>query len=208
MTSPIPILRAGVEDAGWVADLIGEAFHPLAVACWLVPDPRQRAQILPANFRILVDHALAYGTVHTTSDRAAVAVWFPRDRPLPEPVGYQRRLEAACGQATARFQHLDELFDKHHPAAPHYHLAFLAVRPGRQRHGLGGALLRHHHHLLDTAGAPAYLEATSEPARDLYTRHGYQVMGAPFCLPDATPMWPMWRNAAPSPIGGEEGAGR
>jgi GNAT superfamily N-acetyltransferase len=197
VTNPhVPIIRACAEDAAWVADLIGEAFHPLAVAGWLVPDPQERAQVLPANFRIFVDHALAHGQVQITGDGAAVAVWFPRETELPEPVAYQRRVAAACGGAAPRFLHLDELFDKHHPTAPHHHLAFLAVRPGRQREGLGSALLRHYHDRLDAAGVPTYLEATSQPARDLYARHGYEVMGGPFCLPDATPLWPMWRPAA------------
>lgn len=198
MTTAVSIVRAEAQDAAWIADLIGEAFHPLAVACWLVPDSDQRAQILPANFRIFVDHALTHGVVYTTSDQAAVAVWFPYDRgPLPPPANYQQRLTTACGQATPRFQHLDELFDQHHPSIPHHHLAFLAVRPDRQRQGLGSTLLNHHHQQLDTAGTPAYLEATSEAARNLYTRHGYQVMSAPFHLPDATPLWPMWRVPAP-----------
>lgn len=198
MTSQhLSIIDASADDAHRIADLIAEAFHPLAVASWLVPDPRERARVLPADFRIFVDHALAHGQVQMTGDGAAVAVWFPRDgAELPEPVAYQQRVAAACGEATPRFLHLDELFDKHHPTAPHHHLAFLAVRPGRQRQGLGSALLRHYHDRLDTAGIPAYLEATSEPARDLYIRHGYQVMGAPFHLPDATPIWPMWRPAA------------
>lgn len=194
MNEQLPITRARADDATWVTALIGEAFHPLAVARWLVPDPQERAKVLPANFRIFVDHALAHGQVHITLDRTAVAVWFPYDdTPLPEPVAYRQRLAAACGQATPRFHHLDELFARHHPTTPHQHLAFLAVRPDLQRHGLGSTLLRHHHRRLDATGTPAYLEATSEASRNLYARHGYQVMGAPFCLPDATPLWPMWR---------------
>ncbi|SRR5690606_6346723 len=194
MTAADHIVRAEVQDAGWIADLIGEAFHPLAVACWLVPDPHERARILPRNFRIFVEHALAHGVVYTTSDQAAVAVWFPLDGPpLPEPADYQQRLAAACGDATPRFQHLDELFEQHHPTEPHHHLGFLAVRPDRQRRGLGSSLLRHHHQQLDAAGTPAYLEATSDDACKLYERHGYRAMGPPFRLPDATPMLPMWR---------------
>lgn len=190
------ISRASGDDAQWVADLIGEAFQSLAVACWLVPDPDRRAHILPANFRIFVDHALAHGHVHVIGDRAGVAVWFPRDeQPLPEPFAYQQRVTAACGEATDRFRHLDELFDKHHPTEPHHHLAFLAVRPNRQRQGLGSALLAHHHSRLDAAGVAAYLEASSAENRNLYLRHGYRVILAPFHLPDRTPMWPMWRPA-------------
>lgn len=193
MTEQATIIEAGTGDGGWIAGLIGEAFHPLAVACWLVPDPDLRARVLPANFRIIVEHALTYGEAHVTDDRSAVAVWFPRDAgPLPAPDAYEQRLAAACGSATGRFQILDELFDQHHPEAPHHHLAFLAVRPGRQGRGLGSMLLAHHHAVLDDTATPAYLEASSQENRDLYLRHGYQP-GAPFHLPDRTPMWPMWR---------------
>lgn len=187
--------RAGAGDAGWVAGLIGAAFQPLPVARWLVPDPTRRAQLLPANFRIFVDHALVHGEVHVTGDRSAAAVWFPRDRgPVPEPVDYPHRLAAACGEATGRFELLDELFAQHHPAAPHQHLAFLAVHPDRQRRGFGSALLAHHHARLDAGGVAAYLEASSEPSRELYLRHGYQPVGEPFRVPDGSPFWPMWRS--------------
>lgn len=204
-SNPPAIGRAGAGDAPWVADLIGQAFQPLAVACWLVPDPHLRARVLPADFRIIVDHAMGHGEVHATLDRTAVAVWFPRDGgPLPEPVAYQRRVAAACGEATERFLHLDELFATCHPQAPHHHLAFMAVHPARQGQGLGSALLRHHHRRLDSCRAAAYLEASSPRARDLYTRHGYQPR-KPFHLPDGTAMWPMWRppaaGATPAPAG-------
>jgi GNAT superfamily N-acetyltransferase len=195
---PPVICRAVATDTGWISELIGVAFQPLQVAQWLVPDPQRRAEILPANFRIHVEHALVVGQVHVTADRAAAAVWLPRDgdRPLPEPLNYQQRLAAACGETTDRFRLLDDLFDRHHPAEPHHHLAFLAVLPSRQRQWLGTALLRRYHAHLDTTGVAAYLEASSTESRNLYLRHGYRVRLAPFQLPDGTPMWPMWRPPA------------
>lgn len=77
------IVRADATEAPQIAELIAVAFHPLDVAQWLVPNPDRRTEILPANFRIFVGHALAHGEVHTTTDRSAVAVWFPRDGPCP-----------------------------------------------------------------------------------------------------------------------------
>jgi GNAT superfamily N-acetyltransferase len=84
----------------------------------------------------------------------------------------------------------------HHPAGvPHQHLAILAVRPGRQGLGLGTALLNARHHDLDHDGVPAYLEASSPRARDLYQRHGYTMRpGAAFRLPEGPLLWPMWRE--------------
>jgi ribosomal protein S18 acetylase RimI-like enzyme len=190
------IHRAVVTDADWISELIGTAFQPLPPARWLVPDPERRAHILPANFQIHVEYALLIGQVHVTADRAAAAVWLPRDsdRPLPEPLNYKQRLAVACGEATDRFLQLDELFDRHHPTEPHHHLAFLAVHPSRQRQGLGSSLLRQHHARLDAEGVAAYLEASSEENQNLYLRHGYAARGDAFHLPDGTPMWPMWRN--------------
>jgi ribosomal protein S18 acetylase RimI-like enzyme len=208
---PVPgltIERAGPDDAGWVADLIGAAFQPLAVAQWLVPDPQQRARVLPANFRIFVEHALAHGEVHVTADHAAVAVWFPQDgQPVPPPDRYDERLQAACGESTPRFQVLDSLFEQHHPTTPHHHLAFLAVHPDQQRRGLGSALMAYHHARLDQLQIAAYLEASSEENRNLYQRHGYQTMGETFRLPDSTPMWPMWRPPRPTGAVRADGSG-
>lgn len=193
MTGPPPISRVGAAAAGAVADLVAEAFHPLPAAAWLVPDPAERARLMAGQFAILVAHATEYGSVHRTEDRHGVAVWFHRTEPAPEPPDYPARLAAACGAATPRFEALDELLEKHHPAEPHHHLALLAVRPTHQGRGLGTALLAHHHAYLDAHGIPAYLEASSEQSRRLYARHGYRV-GEPFRLPDGTPFWPMWRE--------------
>jgi GNAT superfamily N-acetyltransferase len=190
-----PIVRAGHADAEWVADLIGGQFQHLGVAAWLVPDPDARARVLPRNFQIFVEYALAYGEVHVLADRSAAAVWIPRDEtPLPPPDDYDARVANACGEWTDRFFELDELFERHHPVQPHHHLAFLAVRKDRQGTGLGSTLLDHHHAYLDGAGISAFLEASSVGARDLYLRHGYQPHGDPYPVPNGALFWPLWRT--------------
>jgi GNAT superfamily N-acetyltransferase len=89
---------------------------------------------------------------------------------------------------------------------PHQHLAILAVRPGCQGQGTGTALLTGRHVDLDRDGAPAYPEASSPRARDLYLRHGYTLRpDAPFRLPGGPPFWPMWREPAPARIASGEG---
>ncbi|WP_018350245.1 GNAT family N-acetyltransferase [Longispora albida] len=187
--------HAGPEDAEAVANVVGTAFCDLDVAKWLVPDPVERAKILPAQFVILAEHAIRYGTVLLTVERDAAAVWFPKDgTPIPPPRDYDARLATACGAWTDRFHTLDELFDAHHPAKPHQHLALLAVLPGRQGKGVGSALLRYRHEQLDAAGESAYLEASSLQSRALYLRHGYEPHGEPFAVPDGSQLWPMWRE--------------
>ncbi|MDF5758281.1 GNAT family N-acetyltransferase [Spongiactinospora sp. TRM90649] len=196
-----PAVRGAAEtEAGHVADLIATAFAPLAATAFLVPPPTARHDVMTANFRIFVDHALHHGEIDVIRDGpgiAATAVWFPHTVPLPEPPDYDRRLVAACGEWTERFRVLDTLFEKHHPAEPYHHLAFLAVHPSWQNRGLGSTLLRHHHARLDPR-VPAYLEASGLRSRSLYCRHGY-LPRAPFHLPDGTPFWPMWRPAGSPP---------
>ncbi|MEV0379308.1 GNAT family N-acetyltransferase [Nonomuraea sp. NPDC050643] len=188
------VRHATAEDAEQAAELVATAFAGLRSAFYLVPDRRERHKVMTANIRIFVEHAIEHGEVHLIDDGPAVAVWFPHVSPLPPPRDYDRRLAEATGEWVDRFRALDELSDRHLPAAPYHHLAFLAVHPDRQNQGLGTALLRHHHARLN--GLPAYLEASDPRNRDLYARHGYQGL-APFTLPDGAMVWPMWRPGSP-----------
>lgn len=191
------IRQATAADAPMVADLIAHAFTPLQASEWLIPPPRDRRRILAAYFRIFIDHAVEYGHIDMTEDALAVAVWFPRTAELPEPPGYDRRLAEASHPWTDRFRMVDALIEGRHPTHPHHHLAFLAVHPDHQRAGRGTALLRRYHTHLDATGTPAYLEASSPGARELYLRHGYE-QSPPYTLPNGAPFWPMHRAPARS----------
>jgi len=188
------ITRAGPSDITAVADLIGHAFQQLNVSKWLVPDPEQRAAILPRNFELFVGYGVAHGTVEIAGDLLGASVWLPLDGdPLPPPDDYDKRIVDACGEWTDNFRHLDELFDRHHPHEPHHHLAFMAVRPDQQRKGIGSALLQHYHQGLDSVGTAAFLEASSTGSRDLYQRHWYTPLGEPYAVPNGALFFPMWR---------------
>ena len=197
MSREARVVRAGAADLDRLADVVAEAFADLPPSRWLIDDPQARRAAFPAYFRLYLEHALAHGVVDTTPDRNAAALWLPvTGKAGPEPPGYQARLRSATWPWTARFQALDAAMDEHHPdRVPHRHLAILAVLPAGQGHGTGTVLLARRHAELDVRGEAAYLEASSERSRDLYLRHGYHVMGAPFHLPDGgPPMWPMWRD--------------
>jgi GNAT superfamily N-acetyltransferase len=183
-------------DADWVCDLIAKAFQPLEPCAWLVPDPAERAQILPEYFRIFVDHALDHGTVHIVADRSAAAVWLPAGTDGPsEPDSYRDRLADAVGAHLERFELFDEQLEKAHLTGQHHHLWLLAAHPDRQHAGLGSALLTAYHERLDLEGIPAYLEASDTGTRQLYLRHGYQDHSHPIELPSGPLMYPMVRPA-------------
>ena len=194
MTALTEVVRAGAGDLDRLAGVIAAAFCGLPPSRWLIPDPQARREVFPGYFRIYLEHALAAGVIDTTPERDAAALWLPSDAgPAP---GYEGRLTAVTWPWTPRFLEFDAALEEHHPdGEPHRHLAILAVLPAGQGHGTGTVLLARRHAELDVRGEAAYLEASSERSRDLYLRHGYHVMGAPFHLPDGgPPMWPMWRD--------------
>lgn len=169
------------DDVDVLSAVIGVAFHDLPPSPWLIADEASRWRIFPGYFRLFVEHALATGTVHTTPRRNAVALWMPADSGPPAPPDdYVERLAVITEPWTARFLQFDAALDACHPTGlPHHYLAMLAVRPDRQGRGIGTALLRYHHLVLDRTGISAYLEASSPRNRALYLRQGYADHGSP-----------------------------
>jgi hypothetical protein len=68
-----------------------------------------------------------------------------------------------------------EQMDEYHPTAAHWYLPLTRVDPIAQGRRLGCTLLQHALAICD--GLPAYLEATSPRSRNLYSRHGFNVVG-------------------------------
>ncbi|MEV8503526.1 GNAT family N-acetyltransferase [Actinoplanes sp. NPDC051475] len=190
-----PIRPARVAEVPAVGRLIAASFDHLPQNRSLVPDEGERLTVMGDFFAFLSESAPQGGKIDVIEDAngglVATAVWFDRTRQLPEIPAYEERMTALAGRWLPNFQALDELFEKHHPEEPHWHLAFLAVHPDHQAAGLGSALMQHTHDRLDV---PAYLEATNEDNIRLYERHGYTRM-SPFDirLPDDTPFFRMWR---------------
>ncbi|GAA3914170.1 GNAT family N-acetyltransferase [Actinoplanes auranticolor] len=191
-----PALRiAGPGDIDTVADIVADAFDHLEVIHFLVPDPSRRRTVARDWYRLYIAHAISgAGQVVMTADASAAAVWFDRTGKITEPDDYTRRLAELAGDDLHRFQDLDLQMEAHHPTEAHWHLLFLAVRPGRWSQGLGSVLMDDTHSRLDGGGIPAYLEATSEQNRRLYRRHGYMDMRPPVITVSADAvLYRMWR---------------
>ncbi len=193
MTEIVTATRADIDT---LSRVIADAFFDLPPSPWLIADETERRRIFPGYFAIYVGLALTAGTVETTPDRNAAALWIPVGREPPEmPDGYPARLLAATTPWTPRFTAFDTALERAHPSeAAHHHLAILAVRPACQGQGAGTALLNAHHRILDKARLPAYLEASNRRNHDLYLRHGYADHGSPIRLPGGPAMYPMWRD--------------
>ncbi|MGW0432676.1 GNAT family N-acetyltransferase [Micromonospora sp. NPDC003197] len=178
--------------------VLATAFLADPVSGWIFPDADERALRHPAFFRPAIEHAMAEGLVHTTTDLAGVALWLNVDVTVPAASDDQlaKQFEALIGAAPAgRFRILDELMATHHPHhADHQYLPFIAVRPDRQGHGIGAALLRYRFDQLDEAGQPAYLEASTARNAALYERLGFTRLPVTLDLPAGPTLYPMWRD--------------
>jgi GNAT superfamily N-acetyltransferase len=202
VSPPGDVVVADAADQGTLSQVIADAFHDLAPSRWLIPNPDARRDIFPEYFGLYIEHAMASGVVHTTTDRTAVALWIRvGSSAADQPAGYAARLAAITGRWASRFCAFDAALDRHRPTVvPHQHLAILAVRPDRQGQGIGTALLHFYHELLDhEVGAPAYLEASDLRTRQIYLRHGYADHGPPIRLPNGPLMYPMWRDGTTRP---------
>jgi len=210
------IVRAQPADIEILSHLIANAFFSLAPCQWLIPDADARRDILPAYFRLHVEHAMADGQVDTTPARDAAALWIPTGAQPPDPpAGYHEHLARITGPWAERFAVFDTELDAHHlTGTGHHHLAILAVRPGRQGRGIGTALLDAHHATLDEENTVAYLEASGQDTRRIYLHHGYTDHGTVIQLPGGPPadagqrppgqiadgpqMYPMTRHPRPT----------
>lgn len=195
-----PEIRAAREDEiPAIGHLISHSFHKLPQNAYLVPPLDDRLTVMADFFTMYSEHAFSYGRIDVIDNPdgdglVAAAVWFDNTQDAPEIERYGERLAELTQQYLDRFVALDVLFEKNHPTDPHWHLAFLAVHPDHQEHGLGSHLMKHWHDELERDGVAAYLEATNENNVRLYRRTGYVDMD-PFemLLPDGTPFFRMWR---------------
>jgi ribosomal protein S18 acetylase RimI-like enzyme len=86
--------------------------------------------------------------------------------------------------------------EKRHPPEPHFYIRTVGVRTALQGQGVGSMLMQPTLERADSAGLPAYIEASTERSAALYQRLGFRHMGV-FELPDGgPPVWPMRRPAA------------
>lgn len=199
------VRRTGAADRTEVARVLASAFLDDPVFAWLVPDRDERAGRLPEVFDAFAeayarhDESLVVTAAESEAHRVSgVALWAPRGVEPVHPEDEERfgvRLAEATGPHVERFAICGELFAAVHPAEPSWYLGLLGVDADQRGRGLGSALLRETLAVVDRAGQPAYLEATSLRNRVLYERHGFRHV-ADVPLPGGPTAYAMWRDPA------------
>ncbi|WP_052849662.1 GNAT family N-acetyltransferase [Streptomyces avicenniae] len=184
-----------------VIELLSQAFQAEPVMRWIFPDERHRRTLLPALFDVLfAEHLAAHGETLVADDDGfpdGVLLYVPPGPPRQAADHAARlaaRLEAAVGPHADRAVTLLDTLTGRHPGAPaHYHVAYCAVRPGRQGRGIGGALLRGLLERADLDGVGTYAECSTSRLLDLGVRHGFAPLPM-IPLPDGPVVRPAWRE--------------
>jgi ribosomal protein S18 acetylase RimI-like enzyme len=168
------------------------AFATDPVMRWLLPDPTRYLTSFPELAWLTGQDAFDGGTVDRVAGGVGAALWVSPGTELPadDLAGLLVRSVDPDRHEVA-FAFLTQV-EEHHPTGPHWYLPFIGVEPREQGHGHGSALLRDGVARGDRDGLPAYLEASSPRNRQLYERHGFEVV-AEIRAGDSPPLWPMIR---------------
>lgn len=191
------VRRADLEDVPRVAEVLAEAFSADPPMRWFLGAQRASPDVLRPYFRATLRHEyLPSGEVWVSEEPLGAAVWLKPDARfalrgrlavLPASVRAFGRhpVRAALGQRAV---------GRGRPVEPHWYLDFIGVASAGRSRGVGSALLRPMLERCDAGRVAAALNAGSPRSRDLYLRHGFEVVER-FTLPfDGPPLWRMWRR--------------
>jgi GNAT superfamily N-acetyltransferase len=171
------------------------AFSSDPVMRWGWPDPERYLSSWPPIADAFGGRAFDHCTAYGLEDCVAVALWHPPGVGPDEETVMRLMRESMDDRTFEDFSGVFEQMDQLHPTDATWYLPLTGVEPVAQGRGLGGALLRHALTICDRDRLPAYLEATSPRNRDLYARHGYDVVGI-IQAGTSPPMWAMLREPA------------
>jgi GNAT superfamily N-acetyltransferase len=171
------------------------AFSSDPVMRWGWPDQERYLTYWPRFADAFGGGAFDHGTAHGLQGCLAVALWLPPGAGPDEETVMGLMRESMDDQTFEDVNGVFEQMDEHHPDDDVWYLPLIGVDPVAQGRGLGGALLRHALKTCDSDGLPAYLEATSPRSRNLYARHGFNVVEI-IQAGTSPPLWAMLREPA------------
>lgn len=198
-----PTLRcATAADVSRLADALADAFMHDPVYTWMLPGRLWIKRRLRAMFTAEMEcYGLRHGTVWTTPDYDGAVIELPPGAcEMPTSMTGKEALMwlRALGTRLTLAARAQRAMEARHLSEPHFYVRIVGVRTARQGRGLGSALLRATLQRSDSAGVPAYIEASTPRSAALYERLGFVHLGA-FELPDGgPPVWPMRRSPAGS----------
>ena len=164
--------------------MLARAFHDDPLMRYTIPDPDERARLLPAMYESMIRFGMLAGEVHATADTPeGVAIWMPPNakwtrenmeasgmHEIPTLIGdgaYQRYREVVGREWQVRLREVP---------GPGWYLFILGVEPRVQRRGLGGGLMHPILERADTEQLVCYLETENERNVAFYLKQGFDLV--------------------------------
>jgi GNAT superfamily N-acetyltransferase len=168
------------------------AFAADPVTRWAWPNTYQYATYWPKFVEAFGGRAFDHGTAHGLDDCRAVALWLSPGLGPDEETLMELTRASTDDQVFEDTVGLFEQMDAVHPSVEHWYLPLTGVDPVAQGQRLGSTLMQYALASCDREGLPAYLEATSPRSRNLYARHGFDVIEV-IQSGTSPPLWAMLR---------------
>lgn len=198
--SATDVRAAAADEVPKVAAAFADAFVDDPVFRFLRPGRLRRQARLKAMFEVELELYVLRngGTVWRTPGYEGAAAELPPgswEMPSSATGNEALRWLRAFGLRLPRAVEVHKAMASRHLREPHFYVRTVGVRTAMQGRGLGSALMQPTLERADSAGLPAYIEASSERSAALYERRGFVHLGV-FELPDGgPPVWPMRRPA-------------
>jgi GNAT superfamily N-acetyltransferase len=170
------VREATEADVDAAVDTLTQALvdYPMTRACL---DPDGYVDRLTQYHRLyLTGIGLPHGRVWVTDDVSAVAIWLPPDLPADAFAPHAEAFQELAGSRAPIGAEYAQAIGIFRPRDPVWLLALAAVRPDRQRRGLGPAVIAPGLAAADAAHSPAFVE-TQDPANvGFYESLGFTVI--------------------------------
>jgi len=197
---PIEVRTAGADALPKVAAALGDAFINDPVYTFLLPRSLRPQARLRRIFATEIEHyVMPNGTVWTTPGYdGAVAELPPGAWQMPKSVTGKEALKwmRAFGRRLPLAMSVKRAMEERHPREQHFYVRTIGVRTGLQGRGIGSALMQPTLERADSAGLPAYIEASTERSAALYERLGFVHIDVLELPEGGPPVWLMRRPPA------------
>lgn len=176
---PVVVRPAAASEVPLLAGVLARAFAADPMMLWpLITDDDLPARIR-AMFEIVDTAFAAEGWIHATVDGLGVMSLLPpatAEREQQIAVAIAPALAALTLDGGERYERFWAWIDSMLPLEPHWLLDQVAVEPGAQGRGIGGAMLRFAIERAERDGLPLVLETGVPGNVPLYERFGFRVV--------------------------------
>ena len=189
---------ATARDVSRLAGVLADAFMNDPVYTWLLPGSLRLQARLRAMFAAELEQYVLPngGTMWTTSGCDGAVIELPPGAwEMPKSFTGKEALRwvRAFGTRLSLAMRVQRAMEERHLREPHFYVRTVGVRTALQGRGVGSALMQPTLQRADSAGLPAYIEASSERSAALYERLGFVHMDVVELPEGGPPVWLMRR---------------